>query len=146
LTDGTLGPLVVSQGRLGFILKEHRLDVQRLSVLTPQGKADFKGLASWEETHTANALGRIAFHAQGRIASLNDVSLWSIPCQVHGWMAPREAWRGELNVETSVIKVRDRAEDPFSFHLTWDSKNWVWDQVHWGSTLSGFGALRRSDN
>src|SRR4029077_15452839 len=42
------------------------------------------------------------------------------------------------------IKVHDLTGDPFSFHLAWDSKNWVGDQVRWGNTLSGSVALRRT--
>ncbi len=142
LTDAVLGQVPISQGWLRFVLRERGLDIQRLSLVSPEGKVDLKGQAVWEAPAEGHALGKLTYRGDGRIASLNEGMVWSAPCRFKGTVRPSDAWKGDLEISAPTIQIRHKETEPFEAQLRWDRESLSWESLRWGRSLVSNGSIR----
>jgi autotransporter translocation and assembly factor TamB len=145
-TDGSIGKWTVPQGALRFSLKGRSLDLQRLSWVTSQGKAEFKGDATWELPPEGRTLGKIFYRGEGQLASVKEGSTWTIPSKLKGSINPLDQWSGELDLSAPAPRLQGKTGPPISGKIRWAPTVLHWEGFRWGPTLSSQGSLQFGDN
>jgi hypothetical protein len=143
--DASLGASPGPQGWLRLNRRQGTMAVQRLATITKWGKFEFKGAAYWENPAEGHPIGKITFKGDGRAASPNEGALWNAPYRVEGSVQPSDNWKGEARLQASPVEIHRQPGDPLDAKVRWTNKEFEWESVRWGKSLSTNGILQWGD-